>query len=154
MGSEKTTKLDRVQSPCETARLVSSEEKAALAPFWEEIRDTWAKLVHAPESIVLFAHKTNAVGPSSSTCMARYCDRTWMIHQNVGEHDPGGILENILEVSRWAAENPQCDYVRFLYRAANQWPSLILGQLTAKLREGSHESHVFLMSVSTISAAS
>jgi hypothetical protein len=145
--------FDQVESLYERAGFLYPEKKAALEPFWAEIRHTWRKLLNSPNGIFRFNYRTRGDRPSSSICTAQYCDRTWMIQHAVGVHDSGGVLGNLLDVCGWALENPRCDYVRFLYRPTNRWPSLIFGQLTPKLREGSFENHLYHYYTGTITEA-
>ncbi|MBI4961747.1 MAG: hypothetical protein HY913_00585 [Desulfomonile tiedjei] len=143
MEPTRTITFDQVESLYERARFLYAEKKAALAPYWPEIQETWTKLLASEDGIFRFNYKSKADSLSSSICIAQYCDRTWMIQHAVGVHDPGGVLGNLLDVCQWAVDNPRCDHVRFLYRPTNKWPNLIFGQLMPKLREGSYEHHVY-----------
>jgi hypothetical protein len=141
--AQKNLTFEQVESLYARAGFLYPEKKAALSPHWSEVQDTWQKMLASEDGIFRFHFRSKSEVPSSSICIVQYCDRTWMIQHAVGVHDPSGVLGNLLEVSQWAADNPRCDYVRFLYRPTNKWPSLIFGQLTPKLRDGSYENHVY-----------
>ncbi len=143
MEAAKTITFGQVESLYDRAGFLYPEKRAALSLQWSEIEDTWTKMLTSSNGIFRFKFRTKSEKLSSSICIVQYCDRTWMIQHAVGVHDSGGVLGNLLDVSQWAADYSQCDYVRFLYRPTNKWPSRIFGQLTPKLREGSFENHVY-----------
>jgi hypothetical protein len=140
MEGTKFITFERVEALYQRARFMYPEKKAALSPYWREIKDTWSKMLDSSNGIFHFTYRMKSGELSSSICIVQYCDGTWMIQHAVGVHDTGGVFGNLLDVCDWAANHCQCKYIRFLYRPSNPWPSRIFGQLMPKLRPCSYEN--------------
>jgi hypothetical protein len=143
MNAEGRMTFEQVVALYEDAGFMYSQKKALLEPYWEEISATWEKLLNAENGIFRFFHKKKNGILSSSVCSTRYCNRTWLIQHAASSKDPSGLLENMLEATHWASDNPFCEYARILYRPTNRWPRRILGTLTSCLKKDSWENHVY-----------
>lgn len=108
-----------------------------------DVADTWEKLLSSSNGVFRYLWNARGSRQSSSLCAAQYCDGTWMLQHAVGDHDPTGVLRNLVDMAVWATTYPQCRFVRFLYRPTNRWPKLIFGGLMDKLDERSYETHLY-----------
>lgn len=116
-------------------RFVYPDKFDKVKPYFQEIEDTWTRLLHADESIFKIYNREKAGRLKNSLAITRYYMKTWLIHHMASLADPAGMRKVLLYAITWVWRNKEFEYGKFYWRPVNKTVNALFTSLETEIRE-------------------